>query len=1260
MRKRKERFIALLTGMVLIMSSSISNWDSIVAQAAELSKKSVEMLFDFNITGSNTAKGWTGITVNKKDGNSESDYLYTSEKGYGIVPNESESVVQGRKEAVTANEDYQIPEDVYTDFALMNGREFAVDLENGIYSVQFIVGSTNTNTTTVMIEGKEEYKDSLKNTKGSYDVLSINDVEVTDGQMNIAFCGGSGGDRINGIVISSIMAPANVKASQDFTNMKIDLAWDMADGAASYNIYRVENGISKQIGNTKECHYSDFGVEMLGDYTYYVKAVGSTGMESAASEAIEVELRDEKITLPSTPQNAAITNITEELTTLSWEPVEGAVQYRIYWSDRNRTDLQGTDGYTLAGITTDTTYQYEKSTHMKRYFKVVAANLGGESQSSEVLEAPIKKTISSQVEYLDRGLVAVNTSEGVFVSWRIPEDEYVANASYELYRDGNKIATIGAEDNSNYLDKEGSSESTYTIKSVINGTTYQACDSVSVWSEQYLQVNLQKPEPYYDDKLTTEYEYTPNDTTVADADGDGEYELFVKWDGISKDNSKDGYTSPVYIDCYKLDGTLLWRIDLGINIRAGAHYTQLQVFDFDGDGKAEVICKTADGTLDANGTPIDGTDEVIDYRSVKGEKSSTGLVYEKDGYVLDGPEYLTLFDGETGIALDTIDYDPPRGDVSAWGDSYGNRVDRFLSGVAYLDGVHPSAIFARGYYTRAVACAYDVVNNKLVQRWKIDSNDEESKDFYGQGAHSITAADVDNDGCQEIMYGSATIDHDGTLLYSLSQKGKKHGGHGDAERVSDFNLKNPGLEIFMVHENYPWDAGIEMHDGNNSDYLFSFSTTDDIGRGATADIDPRYEGAESWAVIANKWNAREGKIVTQDGEEIGTTIPAANFTIWWDGDLGREILDHTFVDENGEQYPVSVNISKWDWENQKETVLLESDEVYSNNGTKGNPCFQADIFGDWREEAAWRTTDGNAIRIYTTVDLSDYRLYTLMHDTQYRAQVACESTGYNQPPSTSFYIGFDEDFINVPVPTLNIVNNQSGEVEKPVETNKAGLQVAVTIYENYAEEDYTSETWEVFSKALETANIVIANETATQEEIDAALNALLDAGKNLKKVQVIQEELLKVSYSTHVQNLGWQSYVFNGEMAGTKGKGLRLEGIRIRLDNNPFGGNIEYRTHVQNVGWQSYVSNGEMAGTKGKSLRLEALQIRLTGSIAQQYNIYYRTHVQDLGWLGWTTNDGKSGTAGLSKRLEGIEIRLVKKGEQAPGSTDNAYITNKK
>lgn len=1111
MRKRKKRLSAAALSMAVLLALGMPQTVMAEEQQGEIEEPQVvkqaigtTYLYDFNITGSKTAEGWTGITVNKKNGTSESDYYYTAEKGYGIV---GEGVIQGRNESVGNNTAFSIPEEVYKDYAILKDKEFATDIENGTYTVQIIVGSVNSNTTKVSIEGKEEV--SINPGKEKYDILTIDTVEVADGQMNFKFAGDG---RVNGIIIGSIEAPQNVQAQVDMESMKVDLTWNEVESATSYNIYRTKNKVTTKIGSVDagQCTYSDLDVNLMETYSYTVKAVNGTGIESAASTPVEVEVKDNS-PAPAAPANLKL-NVTSDSTTISWDPVEKAVKYEVYWSDRNRDDLEGTEGYALAGDTEETSFTYNKSTHIQRWFKVVAVGTGGKSEPSASIEAEIQNTIEAQAEYLDRGLVAVKTADGVFVSFRIPGDEYAKNASYRIYRDGEMIKEISPEENSNYLDPNGTEKSRYTVQAVIDGTVYQECSPVTPWSEQYMEVELQQPDPYYDEKLpeANAYEYKPNDTNVADVDGDGEYELLVKWDGISYDNSIEGYTSPVYIDCYKLDGTLLWRINLGINIRAGAHYTQFQVYDFDGDGKAEIICKTADGTVDGKGKQVDGTDEVVDYRSVKDQKSSTGLTYARNGYVLDGPEYLTLFDGETGEAINTVDYDPPRGDVAAWGDAYGNRVDRFLAGVAYLDGVHPSAIFSRGYYTRAVVCAYDVVNDKLVQRWKIDSNDEQSKDLYGQGAHSLTASDVDDDGCQEVIFGSATIDHDGTLLYSLSQKGEKNGGHGDAERVSDFNLKNPGKEIFMVHENYPWDAGFEMHDGATGEYVFAYPTTSDTGRGVAADIDPRYEGAESWAIATNSWDTREGKLVTQDGELISETIPAANHMIWWDGDLGREILNHTFVDTKDEagnkiQYPVGVYISKWDWEANTEKMLLESEEVYSNNTTKGNPCFQADIFGDWREEVAWRTADNKAIRIYTTVDSSSYRLYTLMHDIQYRAQVACQATGYNQPPTTSFYIGFDEELMNVPTPTLNIVNNQQGETVPTPTLDKSALESVIQKAESLKAEDWTQESYQAVQEALAEAKTVL--ETAkTQNEINEAAKKLEQAIEKLVKKDAPQSE----------------------------------------------------------------------------------------------------------------------------------------------------------
>lgn len=604
------------------------------------------------------------------------------------------------------------------------------------------------------------------------------------------------------------------------------------------------------------------------------------------------------------------------------------------------------------------------------------------------------------LEALDRGLVAVKIESGIFLSWRIAINEY-ESTTFELYRNNKLIASFTDSENSNYLDRDGKVDSRYYVKS-ITGNKETVSKKVSVLEQPYFDIPMNKPK----DGVTPTgelYTYSANDLSIGDVTGDGRYEIFVKWyPSNAKDNAHDGYTGPTYLDCYTLEGEQLWRIDLGINIRSGAHYTQFLVYDFDGDGIAELICKTADGTIDGIGKVIG--DQAMDYRNEK-------------GFILEGPEYLTLFDGATGAALDTINYKPDRGAPGSWGDFDGNRIDRFLAGVAYLDGEKASALVCRGYYTRAVVVAYDVKENKLVERWCADSSDN-VPELAGQGAHSLSIADVDQDGFDEIVYGSAVIDHDGSLLYSTGF------GHGDALHVGDFDLDNPGLEIFMTHEESPHEHGFELHDAKTGKVLFSVpSESEDIGRGVAADIDPRYKGAQLWG-YAPELNERvpgTESFYTSKGEVIDGPVLPANFVIWWDGDLGREILDHEF---DPEQQAGVGTIYKWNWLTNEADLLLRADGTLSNNGTKGNSNLQADLFGDWREEVIWRLADSSALRVYTTTDLSEHRLYTLMHDSQYRVAVAWQNVAYNQPPHPSFYIGFDKDQMNVPVPDVNLIQKK--------------------------------------------------------------------------------------------------------------------------------------------------------------------------------------------------------------------------------------------
>ncbi|XEC97391.1 rhamnogalacturonan lyase [Paenibacillus tarimensis] len=581
-------------------------------------------------------------------------------------------------------------------------------------------------------------------------------------------------------------------------------------------------------------------------------------------------------------------------------------------------------------------------------------------------------SIKRQMEYLDRGLVAVKVEGGVFVSWRMLGTE-PESITFNLYRDGVKVNEAPIATSTNYVDPGGTTNSSYRIQAVLNGEELVMSEPVNVWGDQYLDIPLQKPDGGVTPDGVT-YTYSANDASAGDLTGDGKYEMVLKWDpSNSKDNAHDGHTGNVYIDAYKLDGTLLWRIDLGRNIRAGAHYTQFMVYDLDGDGIAEIAMKTADGTVDGTGKVIG--DAGADYRNSQGR-------------VLDGPEFLTIFDGKTGKELVTVDYDPPRGNVCDWRDCYGNRVDRFLAGIAYLDGERPSLIMARGYYTRTVLAAYNYRDGKLSKVWTFDS-DQGYPDYAGQGNHSLSVADVDGDGKDEVIYGAMAIDHDGTGLHTTGW------GHGDALHVGDLDPDRPGLEVFQVHE---W-RGAEYHatlrDAHTGAPIWGVFTGRDTGRGMASDIDPRYSGTEVWA------SAGVG-LYSVKGEKIGSVTPSINFGIWWDGDLLREVLDHNW---NGTAGVGIGKIDKWDYENEQLVNLLTAEGTYSNNWTKGTPALSADILGDWREEAIWRTADSSALRIYTTTDLTEHRFHTLMHDPIYRLSIAWQNVAYNQPPHTGFYLG---------------------------------------------------------------------------------------------------------------------------------------------------------------------------------------------------------------------------------------------------------------
>lgn len=623
---------------------------------------------------------------------------------------------------------------------------------------------------------------------------------------------------------------------------------------------------------------------------------------------------------------------------------------------------------------------------MKRFSKLLSAvtaiclTVGGMCVVPQQKITTASAVSSYTVEKLDRGISAINTGSGMMVSWRYLADD-PQDTIFKLYRNDTLIYTSNADNATCYLDAQGKYSDSYKVETISGGKTVST-DTCKIKSDSnYLKVNLDVPKG--------SVAYTPNDCTVGDVDGDGQYELFVKWDPAnSQDNSKGGKTDKVYIDCYKLDGTKLWRIDLGYNIRAGAHYTQMLVADFDLDGKAELTCKTADGTVDGQGNVIGDASKT--YRNSK-------------GYILSGPEYYTLFDGATGKALDTVDYNPPRGDVSKWGDKYGNRCDRFLGAVAYLDGKKPSAVTIRGYYTRMTACAYDVVDKKLVQRWYFDTGNDSSKAGYGDGNHNCMPADVDNDGKQEIVLGGTCLDDDGSVLWCLET------GHGDAMHLGDLLPDRKGLELWICHEDKPY--GVSLVDASNGKIIFHKDGESDTGRCCADNVWAGNKGAEFWGLGNDVFDG--------SGNTLSCRRPAVNFVSYWDGDLEREILDG-YTDS-------PATISKMG-DNGKLTTLLTTDGFYTCNTTKGTPCLSADIFGDWREELIVRASDGKSIGIFSTPYTTDYRITTLMHDPQYRNQVAGQNIAYNQPPHASFYLGSDYQLPEKPSVTVN-----NGTVQPPVD-----------------------------------------------------------------------------------------------------------------------------------------------------------------------------------------------------------------------------------
>lgn len=627
-----------------------------------------------------------------------------------------------------------------------------------------------------------------------------------------------------------------------------------------------------------------------------------------------------------------------------------------------------------------------------------------------------------QMEKLDRGLIAIKTDGGVYLSWRLFDNEdnifgsADKNVSFNVYRDGKKISEVATK--TNYVDSTVGTN--YSVAPVINGVEGEKCNPVTAYNNSYFDIPLLKPddETIYDpsnNKLAT-YSFFPADCSTGDVDGDGEYEIIVKWTSHERDVGTPAYSGTVHLAAYKLDGTKLWKndIELGKNVYSSAHTLQFLVYDFDGDGKSEVICQTSLGSKDGQGKYVSNaaqTDEEI--KAITDKENSTADYRSSSGVITKGEEFLTVFNGETGAAMDTISLPTTRGSENGvdYGDDFGNRSNRFVSDIAYLDGEKPYAIYLRGYYfgrngkqrTSIAGISWDGTALSPTYRFDTQKGQEGYYDgayqYVGNGNHNCTVADVDNDGKDEFITGALCMEVNDDNEFR--PKWCTYLQHGDALHIGNYDPTHTGFEFFTVHEDsgtnslsgndITLDFGMSVIDAETGNIMFHEGASADTGRGVMANV-----GAGGYYQI---WSAKNSARQSNGGTDFttatsltGRNTPSMNFRIFWDGDLYDNLL-------NG------ANITDWNGRNMSNIFSARNYDCVSINGTKANPSLQADLFGDWREEVVYPTSDGTALRVFSTTDTTDYKIKTLMQDPVYRSGVAAEQTAYNQPPHVGFYMG---------------------------------------------------------------------------------------------------------------------------------------------------------------------------------------------------------------------------------------------------------------
>lgn len=635
-----------------------------------------------------------------------------------------------------------------------------------------------------------------------------------------------------------------------------------------------------------------------------------------------------------------------------------------------------------------------------------------------------------QRERMGRGVYAVRqTEKEVMVGWRYKSTD-PTNIAFNVYANGVKLNAQPIRDVTYYKTPWTGKATKYEVreeKTGLTGLKKDLQDSAqasasnpvnqtrnpvnSVSSSWTLRADA--PVGYFDIELTPPPDtkmpdgklakHIPYDCSIGDLDGDGEYDLvIIWWPDNAGDNASWHKTGDTWLEGVKLDGTnrSLWKINLGPNIRSGSHYVPVMVCDMDGDGRAEVVCRTAEGTVDAAGR-VQGTDGAF----APGAAFTDWRAKIEGAHILWARNFTTVFDGATGRALDAVPFkpdvlsDPTRRaamDEKAinreWSSrNPGNQAFRMLGAVAYLDGVHPSVVMCRGYYSRTCLTAYDFAGGKLKERWYFCSDDPRWWGYGGQGFHNLRVGDVDFDGKDEIIYGHMVVDHDGQGLYTTGM------GHGDAIHLIQGSPTMRGLQVWTCHENRPF--GVSLFDAQTGRVRFWTHGQQDTGSCNAMDIDPNAPGVELFG------GTHTGIYSAATGQRYAPPKPnpkdnyygTLRFGIWWKGDLTRSA------------YSGGTKIKDYSVRGRAVSYItdLGEGEVHSNHGSKGCPNLIADLFGDWREEILLTRNDNRAIRVFMSPEETKYRFHTFLEDPVYRISVLTQNNGYNVPTDPGFYFGPD-------------------------------------------------------------------------------------------------------------------------------------------------------------------------------------------------------------------------------------------------------------